>query len=64
MVAYGFKQYYSFDYTIAYAPLISLAAVHLVLSEAATRDLEIDQIDVIGAFLKTKVEEKIYLAMS
>lgn len=62
LVVHGFKQYYSLNYNVAYIPLIRLAMVCLVLGKAIARDLEIDQMDMVGGFFKTKVEEEIYLA--
>jgi hypothetical protein len=63
LVAYGFKQRPGVDYHSTYAPLIGLPAVRLWLSAAAARDDEIDQIDVVGAFLESPMKEEIYIEL-
>jgi hypothetical protein len=63
LVAHGFKQQYRHDFSIAYAPLISLTRVLLVLSEAAIHNFKVDQMDVIGAFLEAKIEEELFMTL-
>jgi hypothetical protein len=63
LVAHGFKQRPDIDYHSTYAPLIGLPAIRLGLSAAAARDDEIDQIDVVGAFLESPTEEEIYIEL-
>ena len=62
LVAHGFKQRPGVDFDETYAPLVSLAAVRTALSYAATQDLEIRQLDVIGAFLESKIDETLYIS--
>src|SRR5437588_5945620 len=62
LVAHGFKQRPGVDFDQTYAPLISLAAVRTALSYAAANDLEIHQLDVVGAFLESKISETLYIS--
>jgi hypothetical protein len=55
LVAHGFKQRPGVDYESTYAPLIGLPAVRLALSTAAAQDYEIDQMDLVGAFLESNI---------
>jgi hypothetical protein len=65
LVAHGFKQRPGQDFTVAYAPLISMITVRLMLTKAAIEGLEIDQMDVVGAFLEApmKPTEQIYMKL-
>ena len=62
LVAHGFKQRPGVNFDETYAPLVSLAAVRTALSYAAAQDLEIRQLDVIGAFLESKIDETLYIS--
>ena len=62
LVAHGFKQRPGVDFDKTYAPLVSLAVVRVALSYAAAMDLEIRQLDVIGAFLESKINETLYIS--
>ena len=61
LVANGFKQRPRIDFDETYAPLISSAAVRTALSSAAANNLEIDQLDVVGAFLESEISETLYI---
>ena len=61
LVAPGFEQCPWIDFDETYAPLISLAAVRMALSYAAANDLEIDQLDVVGAFRESEINGTLYI---
>jgi hypothetical protein len=63
LVAHGFKQIYGQHFNVAYAPLVSLATIRMIFTYAAIKDLEIDQMDVIGAFLESNLKEEIYVIL-
>jgi len=63
LVAHGFKQQPGVDFVRTYAPLVSMSTVRLVLSFAAVRDYEIHQLDVVTAFLESRLKEEIYLQL-
>jgi hypothetical protein len=63
LAAHSFKQRPGFDFVEMHAPPVSLAAVRLVLSYAAGRNLEIYQLHIVGAFLQSEMKEEIYLQL-
>jgi hypothetical protein len=63
LVAHGFKQVYGTHYNVAYAPLVTLATIRMMFTYAAIQDLEIEQMDVVGAFLESKLKEDVYITL-
>ena len=63
LVTYGFQQREGIDYSETYSPTISFAAIRTVLSRAAMENKEIIQLDIVTAFLESKVEEELYLRL-
>jgi len=63
LVTHGFKQQPGIDFVRTYAPLVSISTVLLVLSFAAVRDYEIHQLDIVTAFLESRIKEEIYLQL-
>jgi len=63
LVAHGFKQQPGVDFVRTYAPLVSMSTVRLVLSFAAVRDYEVHKLDVVAAFLESRIKEEIYLQL-
>ena len=62
-MAQGFRQVAGVDYLETFSPVAALESVHLVLTIAAAWDYEIEQLDVVTAFLGGKVEEEIYISL-
>src|SRR5579859_3563479 len=60
IVAPGLSQIYGVDYLETYAPVAKLVSIRVLFAIVASLDLEIHQMDVVSAFLASKVEEKIY----
>ena len=63
LVAHRFRQREGIDYSETYSPTISFAAIRTVLSRAAMQNKEIVQLDIVTAFLESKVEEELYLGL-
>ena len=61
LVAKGCQQKEGIDYKETYAPVVRYESLRAVLATAATRDLEILQLDVKTAFLNGDLEETIYM---
>ena len=61
VVARGFSQIHGLDYWDTFAPVAKLSSLRILLAIAAVEDLEIHQMDVITAFLISKLEEEIYM---
>ena len=51
------------DFTNTFALVASLSSVRVVLSVAAARGFEIYQMDVVTAFLGSKLEEEVYVTV-
>lgn len=63
LVAQGFRQIPGVNFFSTFAPVAALDTVRLILSIAAAADYEIEQLDVVTAFLGRKVEEEIYISL-
>jgi len=63
LIAHGFQQREAIDYSETYSPTICFAAIRTVLSRAAMENKEIVQLDIVTAFLESKVEEELYLRL-
>jgi len=63
LVAQGFRQIEGEDFTHTFAPVASLSSVRVVLSIAAARGFKIYQMDVVTAFLGSKLEEEVYVSL-
>ena len=61
LVAKGFLQKPGIDYDEVYAPASSLVTLRLLLSIAAERSYDVQQLDVKTAFLNGDLTEEIYL---
>ena len=61
LVALGYAQRPGIDFNETYAPVIRAITVRILLSIAATLDMEIVQFDVSTAFLNGTITEEIYL---
>ena len=61
IVAKGFSQQPGIDYEETYAPVSRLTSLRILLTMAATFDLELYQVDVEGAYLNGELQEEIYM---
>ena len=61
LVARGFTQVYGMDYLDTFAPVAKMASLRILFAVAAEEDLEIQQMDVITAFLGGNLEEEIFM---
>lgn len=61
LCAQGFSQIEGVDYSDTYAPTGRLSSLRTCLSIAATEDLEVIQMDAVGAFLNGVPEETLYI---
>jgi transposase InsO family protein len=61
LVARGFKQVYGIDYEETYSPVVKFPSIRLLLSLAASEDMEILQFDIKTAFLYGELEEEIFM---
>jgi hypothetical protein len=63
LVIKGYKQQYSIDYKETFAPVAKFATVRLLFALAAQYNWEIDQMDVITAFLNPVLQEEVYIEL-
>ena len=57
----GYNQMQGIDYNDVYSPVVKYSSVRCLLALAAQRELEIDQMDAISAFLQGDIDEEIYI---
>lgn len=61
IVAQGFSQVPGIDYSKTFSSVAKFMTLQVFLTLAATLDLEIHQIDVVGAYLEGNLDEEIYM---
>ena len=61
IVAGGHRQTKGTNYNETFAAAAKIASIRVLLALAAQRDWEIDQIDVVGAYLNAKLEDEVYM---
>jgi hypothetical protein len=63
LVGRGFQQQAGVNYDETFAPVTKLKSVKLLLSLAATHDLEIKQLDFDTAFLNATLDHEVYMTL-
>lgn len=61
LVAQGFLQQEGIDYNEIFAPVVDSTSISLLLSIANQEDWELEQMDVVTAFLHGRLEEEVYM---
>ncbi|RDX79965.1 hypothetical protein CR513_39546, partial [Mucuna pruriens] len=61
LVVKGFRQRKGVDFNEIFSPVVKMSSIRIVLSLAATFDLEVEQMDVKTTFLHGDLEEEIYM---
>ena len=61
LVAQGFSQKYGEDYDETFAPTVRYSSVRMLLSIAASKQLNVKHIDIATAFLHGQISEEIYM---
>jgi hypothetical protein len=63
LVIRGFEQEYGIDYTKTFAPVAKFVTVRILFALAAKYDWEIEQMDVVTAFLNPALLEEVYMEL-
>lgn len=61
LVAVGSNQQKGVDFTEAFAPVVKLATIRLILSMVVTNNWKLRQLDISNAFLHDILEENVYM---
>jgi hypothetical protein len=61
LVARGFSQEKGVDYHETFAPTVRVTSIRTLLALIACNDWEVEQLDVVTAFLEADIEEEIYM---
>ena len=61
LIAQGFSQIPGLNFNKSYSPTITLTSICLMLSLACKYDLELQHINVKGAYLNGKLEEEVFM---
>lgn len=61
LVAKGFSQIPGIDYQETFAPVVRYTSIRILLAIAASRNLQISQLDAVTAFLNGNLYEEIYM---
>ncbi len=57
----GGRQIHGVDYNETFAPVVSLTTIRTILALASYHNLELEQMDVVTAFLNEDLNEGIYM---
>ena len=63
IVAQGFTQVEGVDYKEVWAPVANLKLIHVILALVTKYNLELDQIDVVMAYLNRELKEELYMLL-
>ena len=61
LVVKGFRQKKGVDFNEIFSPVVKMSSIRIMLSLAATLDLEVEQMDVKTTFFHDNLEEEIYM---
>jgi hypothetical protein len=61
LVARGFTQEKGVDSHETFAPTVRVISIRMLLALVAYNDYEVEQLDVVTAFLEADIEEEIYM---
>ena len=63
LVIRGFEQEYGIDFTETFAPVAKFVTVRMLFALAAKYDWEIEQMDVVTAFLNPQLQEEVFMEL-
>lgn len=63
LVVRGFEQEYGIDFTETFAPVAKFVTVRILFALAAKHNWEIEQMDVVTAFLNPELQDEVYMEL-
>ena len=61
LVAKGYAQTYGVDYSNTFSPVAKMTSVRLFISQLATHNLDLHQLDIKNVFLHDDLQEEVYM---
>ena len=61
LVAQGYSQKFGLDYDETFCPVVRFESIRTVIALAAQHELQLQQMDVMTAFLNGKLQEEVYM---
>jgi hypothetical protein len=63
LVTQGFSQIPDIDFHVIHSTVTKYSTLHAMLTIAMREDLELHQVDVVGAYLQGDLDEEIYMTL-
>jgi histone deacetylase 1/2 len=62
LCAKGFMQQHDIDYNEVFSPVVRYKSLKIILCIANERDYNIDQMDIVSAFLHSEIDEQVFMS--
>jgi hypothetical protein len=62
LVASGFTQEHGIHYTETFASIVKFSTILVIMALATFHEWEVEQLDVVTAYLSAKLKEKVYMS--
>jgi len=63
LVIKGYEQMQGIDFDVTYTPVSKMTSLHYLMSCAAQEDWEMDQLNIVTAFLNPAIDKEVYMQL-